>query len=294
MKVPLCGSTSVGGVRELMMVFESDQTKRVRVETEKQRAKDSLFIKTNSEPKDIGRKVLTETDSPTRNTSSLATIKQSRREEKMEALDGKCILFNPEVHTACTSSMENLGRVFSSSDYINVFEDEDMVRFDKRSQAQKLQQNSMGRRDKKPKPLPRKVSCGTFPVCRNSSNNSSLSSLNSLHFSSGFDMSLSEKPELDKPDISKGMEGVDVDISEGMERVNAGTSEEIEGANEDSSEGTEGVKGDTIPARKLKGLMWNFPEKRKGLTAKKQVGLLWTSAMEWRELTSLKMHQNQM
>ena len=272
-KVPLCGSTSVGGVRELMMVFESDQTKRVRVETEKQRAKDSLFIKTNSEPKDIGRKVLTETDSPTRNTSSLATIKQSRREEKMEALDGKCILFNPEVHTACTSSTENLGRVFSSSDYINVFEDEDMVRFDKRSQAQKLQQNSMGRRDKKPKPLPRKVSCGTFPVCRNSSNNSSLSSLNSLHFSSGFDMSLSEKPELDKPNISKGMEGVDVDISEGMERVNAGTSEEIEGANEDSSEGTEKVKGDTITSKGIEGVNVELSTETEGVNSKETSGV---------------------
>ena len=267
-KVPLCGSTSVGGVRELMMVFESDQTKRA---TEKQRAKDSLFIKTNSEPKDIGRKVLTEADSPTRNTSSLATIKQSKREEKMEALDGKCIIINPEVHSA-TSSKESLGGVFSSSDYINVFEDEDFARFDKRSQAQKLQQNnSMGRRDKKPKPLPRKGSCGTFPVCRNSSNNSSLSSLNSLHFSSGFDMSLSEKPELDKPDISKGMERVDVDISERMERVNAGTSEEIEGVNEDSSEGTEGVKGDT--SKGIEGVNVELSMEMEGVNSKETSGV---------------------
>ena len=223
------------------MVFESDQTKRVRIEAEKKRAKDSLFVKTNSEPKDIGRKVVPEADSPTKNTSPLAIIKQSKKEQKMDAFASERI----EVHTAI-SSTESLVGVTASSDYINVFEDEDLARFDKRSQVQKWQQNnSIGRRDKKPKPLPRKGSCGTFPVCRNSSNNSSLSSLNSLQFSSGFDMSLSEKPELNDTDIREGVEGVDGDIGEGMERVNADISERMEWVNKDISEGAEGGKADT-------------------------------------------------
>ena len=246
------------------MVFESDQTKRVRIEAEKKGAKDALFLKTNSEPKDIGRKVVPEAGSPAKNASPLAIIKQTKKEHEKEAFASERI----EVHTSI-SSTESLVGVTASSDYINVFEDEDFARFDKRSQAQKWQQNnSIGRRDKKPKPLPRKGSCGTFPVCRNSSNNSSLSSLNSLHFSSGFDMSLSEKPELNEGDISEGMEGVDGNIGEGMEQVNC---ERMEGVNEDINEGTDGVKADT--SKGMEGVKVDLSKGMEGVNSKETNGV---------------------
>ena len=198
LKMPLSGSKSVGGVKKLMRVFESDQSQEGEVEAENH-PKELLFNKTHSEPKDLGSKAVPE--SPTKAARNVQNDNAAlvTREGNVNSL---------KAHI--TSSNESL----MSNPYQNVFEDEAFARFDKRSQTEKTQ-GTGSRKDRKPKPLPRKGSFGTFPGSHyssssmNSGSNSSLNSLHSPHFSTTRDLaevSLRETPEVDEVEDHEKMD----------------------------------------------------------------------------------------
>ena len=192
---PSSGSKNVRGVKKLLRVFESDQKREGGVEAENQ-PRDPLFYKTNSEPKDLGGKAVLE--SPTKAVSSMA---RNPLNDNAAAATREDNVTSPKAHV--TSSSESL----MNNPYQNVFDDETFARFDKRSQAEKTHSIS-SRKDRKPKPLPRKGSFGTFPGSLYSSmnrmdsdSNSSLNSLNSPHFSPARDLaelSLRETPEMEE------------------------------------------------------------------------------------------------
>lgn len=181
----LKGTKSVGGVKELRQFFSGGgPTQRMN--------------KTISEPKDVGKRRVPTSSEPAQSPRPTRSKLEERKEESTvtggdqesekgkkplwSVLEGKSLTRSDErsqndswvstSDTEFTSSNESGPQSSNPSiGYQNVFDDETFARFDKRSDSPKSQQDGGSvKKDKKPRPLPRKSSVSNMVTSSSASN----------------------------------------------------------------------------------------------------------------------------